>query len=563
MSELAGWEAALAAYAPVLDHVWPPRWRLSTPRGRRIDVRLDTHAPGFALDVEAELHDPWTGLVIMPRALALGAQHAHTPLVTGDAAFDATALVFDTTETHRGVFDHATRRATITLLERGGLVMGGAVRLPPAATAELDAEDARAAMGAFVTLLDRLTTLTARDAGGAVIEIAERDPDPDVRIRYAAWAGTREIKRQGATSELDRLRFGPLDVERLLAMCRDRTLAPAARSTALDILLRRAPPERATELEPPVLWDLEISEATLLAALREHRGRPEAMHALGSVTRDLAGAALGAPTTFTRELLDALDAARPDERAWLERMVWAHHDAGVRERAASHLLAGADTAQLLALIDAAPRSWLVTSPQLGLDVVARLVREPAHHERALPIVAELARHALPGIASRALGLLFDLRVPPERIMGALGVAHTALLLQRGPSLARDRGREALPLARALFDRVSATGSTAEALIDWLDLMGALGDADDVPRLTPHLAHAEPPVVLATLGALAAIGDLAAVSAIRPLTSGLFRNRDVKARARETLEAITERAGDRAGALSVSEDAGGRLEVADD
>jgi len=259
-------------------------------------------------------------------------------------------------------------------------------------------------------------------------------------------------------------------------------------------------------------------------------------------------------------------------------MVWAHPDAGVRERAASHLLKDADTAQVLALIDAAPRSWLVVSPMLGLDIVARLVREPAHHARALPIVAELAAHALPAIATRALGLLFDLRLPAERIWSALGVAHTALLLDRGPELARDRGRDALPLGRALFDRVNATGSTSAslqawlALFDrvnatgstsaslqaWLALFGAIGYAEDIPRVTPHLAHAEEPVVLAALDALAAIGDLSAVAAIRPLTSGLFRDRDVKAKARATLEAITRRAGDGVGGLAVTGDAGGRL-----
>jgi len=155
----------------------------------------------------------------------------------------------------------------------------------------------------------------------------------------------------------------------------------------------------------------------------------------------------------------------------------------------------------------------------------------------------------------ALDLLHSRGEPAAAVMPHLSLTARANLQPQLPTFARSHPEYGAGLLIEFFERMDPRNVTP--CITYLQAIAATGDARVGPRLVPHLESPYEDVQLAVIVALGSVGDLSAVSALKPLTEGLFRAAHLKGAARSAIEAIRAREGARSlpGALSLAEGAG--------
>ncbi|MFO0751012.1 MAG: hypothetical protein U1F43_35860 [Myxococcota bacterium] len=195
------------------------------------------------------------------------------------------------------------------------------------------------------------------------------------------------------------------------------------------------------------------------------------------------------------------------------------------------------------------------------DVAAR-AREPGPDARALGEV--LAAYVSQGDerAAQALQAMMTLELDGATLLQLLGPRGRSFALGRTPDLAKPGLGLRGDLVAALLPGTEPNPLLGPA---YLRALGAVGDARFAALATAALASPYEGVTEAAVAALAAIGDLPSVAALKPLTSGLFRSGELKAAATRAIEAIRQRHGAREnpGALSLSaSDRAGGLSLGD-
>jgi hypothetical protein len=183
---------------------------------------------------------------------------------------------------------------------------------------------------------------------------------------------------------------------------------------------------------------------------------------------------------------------------------------------------------------------------------------PIGDTRALSLLLALVRHHDPAVRRAVIGELLAGPHAPDAVIARLPKEVFDYTLRVAPFVAKDHGAGA-PMLAALFREVSPREMSLQVL--YLQTIAQLGGPAEAHVLVGALDSAYDGVQAAALDGLAAIGALTDIPALEPLTKGVFREADVKARARAAIVAILTRDGDSTGGLALVEpDAEGRVSL---
>jgi len=608
-SRLEAWKAALAVFAKggaELDQLRPPRWRWRTADGM---VLATLNEPGTRTQASVAIEAPgtnsaWTGLLVLPREQALATAAA---LTTGDRGFDDAVIVFCPELAAHGLFDVATRALVRAVVAGGAVVLDGAVCLE--ANAAPLASDIGPLLGQMLALRAVLGRVGLEAARRRVVDIAADDPVREVRTRYDGLARTPVFARYAVEREARRgLSTGDTS-STLGSQVADARLPVALRRAALQRLLAKDPLEKIAALHE-VRWrelagDDELA-AMLAVALRRHdeaaAERP-AGHARAGlfITRAIFGDSGGAPSVVARALVPLL----PHEATYGGRLplveLARHSDPKVANAARDRFVASfPDMASIVSAIETGPTSNdLVAWPELARAVLLRAcdvvvkrkhhtaeaaaarrvvraivsdLREPtgdnewpaealalpcvrshldAHDLDGGPFLVTLVAHPSEALRRAALAALFDLQ-PTTAFEEAVTLRArpadiVAAALDRRP-------RFGAHYLASCFPKSPDDGS----MLSFLEAIEQVGDATQAPLVASLLDERSPTLVCAALAALGAMADSVMLPRIEPLTSGFFRDGQIKAAARDAVTAIAKRAAAR-GSLTLAE--GGGLALA--
>ena len=576
------WRHALAALdddPPRLVVKRPPEWWYTTRVGQLV---ARTGANGrVAIEI--------TPRVVWPRLLVIDRQAALDPaaaLTTGDDRFDRAVAVYCDAPFALGLLDQTTRQRLSALVADGGSVIAGVVCPAPAqAPAALD--DALA--------LARALSLTPAEASAQLVAIASSDPIVAVRHHYLDVAQAHDLATSGNLGKTRQQTF-----DKLAAELTSTRASRAQRMAALEALLLDHTVAAVVDL--PVRWDALVpgGNDAVQAALHDAYGRdPSAT--LDLVQQIYAGRLDELPDTFADALIELMPLAMTTASLtqWfqlahhankrlalsavdrigslpdgLEAFMAALRDPGLNGQLTRHdeLTRHLLTVAIVRYLDAtdpervATRRFVrtfggrhVLAPGAGfvdqwpatrfaLDMIA------AHHEADDPEAGELYRmlvdHDDVKVRRRALvGFLDQASAEPIPTSALTADIVAAALDPSGP---RHGGKV---LVRH-FPR-----DNRPAQIQFLDAFARVGTTEHLPFLLEFLDDDDSAIVCRALKAIGNIADPSVVPRLKPLTSGFFRDGDVKDAASAAIEAIQARGAPR-GALSMSDAGGLALEEED-
>jgi hypothetical protein len=596
LDHLRPWRQALVALAGDLglEGHTPPRWAF---RLDGLTGHAEVHRNDDRLHVWLPLTNPdWAQLTILDRRRTLGESGA---LETGDAAL-STLVIFGPIEA-LGLFDVAARHTWRTLVDAGVTLEGGTLHLHPPAHPTTD-DHARDTLRRLFAEANRLASTSLVQARNTLFLLAATDPNREVRQCLTTAAETKDLVQHAIERRLS-LNDDALETETMLVHLHSDTLPPNVRNLALRSLLTRV-----------TLPDLEALTAVDWAELDEpdtlvHLGQALAKtphHAKSALV--LFGRILRAPDAWRRvpeplvdALLDHLPAPcgagvtalmlllRHEDRAVAMRVADAlseklpHHPLPLEELAkplyldlaarsppvtnalAQRLEAHFEAADLTPSDEAAGRKIarffvMRMNPGLILDAalntpnptgrrsfIEALVRSHrrGRDDAGLPIIQQLIDLDDPSLRQLGMSALMDLS---DEVQPAFRHVPVDALIRAALD-----GRTRFGAAH-LRHRIERTFEL-DRLLALLGALRSVATRNDIPTYLWLLDNQPDPVVIAALGGLGEVGTLAELPKIEDLTSGLFRDRDIKAAARAAADSIRRRNIDR-GALSLAADGGG-------
>lgn len=176
-----------------------------------------------------------------------------------------------------------------------------------------------------------------------------------------------------------------------------------------------------------------------------------------------------------------------------------------------------------------------------------------------PCILALLGHPSREVRLSALSALDKLGLDPETLLGLLAPEHHLSVIELSPELAESSGRGGALLQAAfrVSFRFNLPGEKRLRLIT--SMMHLTELAEDF--LWDRLEASDNPTREAAIEVLGARGTAASLARLGPLTTGLFRSVDLKARARAAIARIVDRHGPvEVGGLSLSNDTTGALTI---
>lgn len=157
-----------------------------------------------------------------------------------------------------------------------------------------------------------------------------------------------------------------------------------------------------------------------------------------------------------------------------------------------------------------------------------------------PCILALVGHPSREVRLAALSALDALAFDPETLLGLLAPEHHLSVIELSPELAESSGRGGALLQAAfrVSFRFNLPGEKRLRLIT--SMMHVTGLAEDF--LWDRLEAPDNPTREAAIEVLGARGTAASLARLVPLTTGLFRSGDLKARARAAIARIVDRHG---------------------
>lgn len=177
------------------------------------------------------------------------------------------------------------------------------------------------------------------------------------------------------------------------------------------------------------------------------------------------------------------------------------------------------------------------------------------------LVAQLERDGLNELLRAVVKALLAMPVPARAILDRLTPARLVWLSAAAPGVVT-ADSELGPLFFGLLERLADGGvdEQAASAVDYVRTLTMRGDAAVVPFAESFLDSEDEALLVASLDALGALGGLAHLPLVVPLSKGFFRSGVVKQAAVQASASIRERSPASEGGLSLSAGEGGALSI---